>query len=47
MREITWSDEAEQQLSRIAPSACDISEHVHILGAGLLEVLGMDPLSYV
>ena len=30
-----WADEAEEQLSRLAPSGCLLSADVHIFGAGL------------
>jgi len=37
------ADEAEQQLSRLAPSGCELSGDVRIFGAGLLEAPGRDP----
>ena len=40
-------DEAEQQLSRIALSACELPADVRILGAGLLELPCTDNESYV
>jgi len=39
--------EAEQQLSRIALSACELSADVHIFRADLQEERGTDHLSYV
>ena len=42
-----WADEAEQQLSRLAPSACQLSADISIVRAGLLEARGRDPLRYV
>jgi len=44
---LPWVDEAEQQLTRLAPSDCQLSADVRILGAGLPEAPGTDPLSYV
>jgi len=40
---VPWADEAEQQLSRLAPSGYELSADVRIFGAGLPEALGMDP----
>ena len=37
MRTVPWADEAEQQLSRLALSACELSADVRIFGAGLPE----------
>jgi len=42
-----WTDEAEQQLSRLALSAYDLSADVHIFGVVLLEAPCTDHLSYV
>jgi len=42
-----WADEAEQQLSRLALSACELSTDVRILGVGVLEVPGTDTQIYV
>ena len=39
-----WADEAEQRLSRLAPSACQLSEDVRIFGAGLQREPERDPL---
>jgi len=47
VRAVPWADEAEQQLSRLAPSACELSADVRILGAGLPEAPGTDPQSYI
>ena len=35
MRTVPWADEAEQQLSRLAPSACQLSAAVRVSRAGL------------
>ena len=35
VRAVPWADEAEQQLSRLAPSGCQLSADVRIFGAGL------------
>jgi len=35
IRAVPWADEAEQQLSRLAPSGCHLSADVRIFGAGL------------
>jgi len=37
VRAVAWADEAEQQLSRLALSGCELSADVGIFGAGLLE----------
>ena len=42
MRAVPWADEAEQQLSRLALSACELSADVHVFRAGLLQGLGTD-----
>jgi len=47
VRAMPWADEAEQQLSRIALSACELSADVCIFEAALPEVPGTDHLSYV
>jgi len=44
---VPWEDEAEQQLSRLAPSACELSADFLIFGAGLTEASGTDPVIYV
>jgi len=44
---VPWADEAEQQLSRLALSGCEISADVRILGAGLPEAHGTDHLRQV
>jgi len=44
---VPWADEAEQQLSRLALSACELSADVRIFGVGLPEAPGMDHLSYI
>ena len=35
VRVVPWADEAEQQLSRLAPSGCELCADVRIFGAGL------------
>ena len=47
VRAVPWADEAEQQLSRLANSACELSADVRILEAGLTEDPGMDSQSYI
>ena len=47
IRAVPWADEAEQQLSRLAPSACKLSADVHIFRAGLPEAHDTVPLNYV
>ena len=44
-RAVPWADEAEQQLSRLAPSACKLSADVLIFGAGLRKEPGRDTRS--
>ena len=44
VRAVPWADEAEQQLSRLALSACELSADIHILGAGLPEAPYTDHL---
>ena len=47
VRAVPWADEAEQQLYRLAFSACELSADVHIFGAALPQAPGTDHLSYV
>jgi len=47
VRAVPWADEAEQQLSRLAPSGCQLSADIRIFRAGLLEAHGTVPLKYV
>jgi len=47
VRAVPWADEAEQQLSMLALSACERSADVRIFRAGLPEAPGTDHLSYV
>jgi len=47
VRAVLWEDEAEQQLSRLARSECELSADVHIFRAGLTEVPCTDKLRYV
>ena len=42
VRAVPWADEAEQQLSRLFPSGCELSADVPIFGVGLLEVPDRD-----
>ena len=45
VRAVPWADEAEQQLSRIAVSGCQLSAGIRILSTGLTEAPGTDHLS--
>jgi len=47
VRAVPWADEAEQQLSRLALSTCELSADIRIFGAGLLKAPCTDHLSYV
>ena len=47
VRAVPWADEAEQQLSRLALFACELSADVRIFGAGLPEAPGTDHLCYI
>ena len=47
VRAVPWADEAEQQLSRLAFSACELSADVRVFRAGLPEAPLTDHLSYV
>jgi len=42
-----WADEAEQQLSRLDPSGCELSPDFRFCGQGLPEDRGRNPLRYV
>ena len=42
MRAVPWADEAEQQLSRLAPPGCQLSADVRTFGAGLQKQPGWD-----
>ena len=44
---VPWADEAEQQHSWLALSACELSADVRIFRAGVSEAPGTDDLSYV
>jgi len=44
---VPWADEAEQQLSRLALSGCELSEDVRIFRAELPVAPYTEPLSYV
>jgi len=47
VRAVPWADEAEQQLSRLAPSGCELSAEVCFFGAGLPEAPGTDTQTYI
>ena len=42
VRALPWADEAEQQLSRLAHSACQLSADIRSFGAGLPQAPGTD-----
>jgi len=44
---VPWADEAEQQLSRLALSDCELYADIRIFEAGITEKPGMEHLSYV
>jgi len=46
VRAVSWAREAEQQLSRLAPSGCQLFADVRILGTGLPEAPVRHPLCY-
>ena len=43
MRAVPWTDEDEQQLSRLALSGCELSADVRIYRVGLLEAPAQEP----
>ena len=47
MRAVPWADEAEQPLSRLDISDCELSVDVRILGVWVLEAPGTDTQIYV
>jgi len=47
MRAVACRDEAEQQLSRLATSGCELSGDSHIVREELLEARTREPLGYV
>jgi len=47
VRVVPWADEAEQQLSRLALSGCELSADVRIFRAGLPEAPCTDAQIYV
>jgi len=47
VRVVPWADEAEQQICRLALSACELATDVRNLGAGLLQAPGTDSKRYV
>jgi len=44
---VPWANKAEQKLSMLALSACELYADVRIFRAGLPEVHSTDPQSYV
>ena len=44
MRAVPWADKAEQQLSRLAPSGCQLSADFHILEQGCERSLAVNTL---
>jgi len=46
VRAVPWTGEAEQQLSRLDPSACHLSADVRIFGAGLRDGAWQGPPSF-
>jgi len=44
---VPWADEAEQQLSRLVLSGCELSAEIYILESGLTDAPLTDHLSYV
>ena len=44
MRTVPWADEAEQQLSRLAPSGCQLSADDRTFGEGLRKHPGWDSI---
>jgi len=46
VRAVPLADEAEQQLSRLALSGCELSADIRIFRAGLTEVPTVDPQRY-
>jgi len=47
MRAVPWADETEQQISKLALSACELSADVSIFVVGLPEEPRTDDISYV
>ena len=47
VRAVPWADEAEQQLSRLAPSDCEISGIVPISRTGKRNETLMDPIGHI
>jgi len=47
VRAVPWADEAQQQLSRLTPSGCQLSADIRIFAAVLLQAPGTDPINYV
>jgi len=43
VRAVPWADEAEQQLSRVGLSACELSADIHIFGERLRKEPARDP----
>ena len=46
VRAVPWAEEAEQQLSRLPSSGCDISGDIRIFGVALLDKPGRDPIAW-
>jgi len=46
VRAVPWADEAEQQLSRLALSGCELSADVRVFRVGLPEAPFTDRLRY-
>jgi len=44
---VPWADEAEQQISRLALSGCQLSADLRIFRARLQEAPGRDSLKYI
>ena len=47
VRAVPCADEGEQQLSRLAPSGCELSSDVSIFEAGVLEAPNRESAGYV
>ena len=47
VRAVPWADEAEQQLSKLNISSCELSADIRIVGAALPEAPVMDHQFYV
>ena len=47
VRAVPWADEAEQQLSKLSISSCELPADVRIVGAGLTKAPSTDTQIYV